>query len=67
MLRLTLTLNILWIYSFQYCIICDDSIYNIRQSYRDFNNVHKYNKPTGKALEDICDCDSIEIVTTKVK
>ena len=53
--------------SFQYCIICDDSIYNIRQSYGDFNNVHKYKNPTGKALENICDCDSIEIITTKVK
>ena len=67
MLRFTLTLNILWICFFQCCIICDDSIYNIRQNYGAFNNVHKYNKPTGKALEDICDCDSIEIITTKVK
>ena len=67
MFRLRITVTLLWICFFKCYIKCDDSIYDHYDSYGTFQKYRKYDEPSGKALEDICDCDSIEIVTTKVK
>ena len=37
----------------------DQDLFNVRGR-------NKGDKPTGKALEDICNCEAVEIVTTKV-
>ena len=67
MFRLRITVTLLWICFFKCYIKCDDSIYEHYDSYGRFQKYHKHDEPSGKALEDICDCDSIEIVTTKVE
>ena len=66
--RWTLAINLLWICFFQCHIICDDSFYDQHDhvSRRTFRTNYKHSEPSGKALEDICDCDSIEIATSKV-
>ena len=46
-------------------IICDNS----QSQHFDrvvFRDGYNHGQPSGKALEDICDCDAVEIVTSKV-
>ena len=64
MCRWTLTINLLWFCFFQCHIVCDDNFYD--QQGHVTHRTFRHSKPSGKALEDICDCDSIEIVTSKV-
>ena len=63
---------IILIYLMQ-CIICDNNreynhsiVNNLLSQYLDQSD-NRYRETSGKALEDICNCDSIEIVTSKVK
>ena len=62
---------VLWL-CLLHCIICNNSEHDPQQKDLDVNIFYKsYSNPrhddaSGKALEDICDCDSIEIITSKV-
>ena len=63
---------IILIYLMQ-CIICDNNreynhsiVNNLLSQYLDQSD-NRYRETSGKALEDICNCDSIEIVTSKVR
>ena len=54
MCRWTLTINLLWICFFQCHIVCDDNFYD--QQGHVTHRTFRHSKPSGKALEDICDC-----------
>ena len=68
MLVWTLKVTLLGFYLLN-CIDCDNHEHHERNFNEDIFYKTYYNRndeASGKALEDICDCDSIEIVTTKV-
>ena len=44
-----------------------DQNYEQHSSRISFNSDYRHEDASGKALEDICSCDAVEIVTSKVR
>ena len=64
----TLTLTLVCFYLTRYTICEHSQLYREHKHWDQgvFSRHQIQEEPSGKALEDICDCDAIEIVTTKV-